>query len=169
MIKVDGSLFDLCFERVIGEEGGFVNNPADPGGATKYGITIKTLRNHAKLLGLEKVDIETVRNLTLEQAKAIYRATYWPPVVDVIKNIYWMSAPSFRWLAMALFDACVNMGPGTMRRLWERTKVREQFALARCEYYAKLAVRRPALRQFLAGWILRACRYGGLVLEEREA
>lgn len=169
MTKTDDALFDLCFERVIGEEGGFVNNPADPGGATKYGITIKTLRGHAKRLGLAKVDVETVRNLTLEQAKGIYRETYWPPVLDILGRINWMNAESFRWLAMALFDASVNMGPGTMRRLWERTKIREQFALARCEYYAKLTVRRTALRQFLPGWILRACRYGEMFLEEREA
>lgn len=62
------SKFDRAFEAVIGHEGGYVNNPKDPGGETKYGITKRTYPG---------VDI---RNLTLEGAKAIYLRDFWTPL-----------------------------------------------------------------------------------------
>lgn len=57
--------FDDAFKVVIGEEGGLVNNPKDKGGLTKYGIAQKFHPN---------VDVE---NLTLDQAKEIYKKQYW--------------------------------------------------------------------------------------------
>jgi lysozyme family protein len=57
--------FDQAFERVIGHEGGYVNDPRDPGGETKYGISKRAYPN---------VDI---KNLTLAQAKQIYKRDYW--------------------------------------------------------------------------------------------
>lgn len=60
--------FDTCIDRVLGHEGGYVNDPRDPGGETKWGISKRQY---------PRVDI---RNLTREQAKAIYRRDYWEPV-----------------------------------------------------------------------------------------
>ena len=60
--------FDQAFAIVIGEEGGYVNDPNDPGGETKYGIAKNSHPN---------VDIA---NLTLDQAKAIYKTEYWDKV-----------------------------------------------------------------------------------------
>jgi len=57
--------FDKAFSITVGVEGGYVNDPADPGGETKYGIS---KRAHPD------VDIKA---LTLDQAKAIYRRDYW--------------------------------------------------------------------------------------------
>jgi len=57
--------FLLAIPYVLANEGGYVNNPRDPGGETKYGIC---KRDHPM------VDI---KNLTPEQATAIYRAEYW--------------------------------------------------------------------------------------------
>ena len=57
--------FDKAFERVIGHEGGYVNDPRDAGGETKYGISKRAYPN---------LDI---KNLTLDNAKAIYLADYW--------------------------------------------------------------------------------------------
>jgi hypothetical protein len=59
--------FDKAFEFTVGLEGGYSNDPNDPGGETKYGIS--------KRFNPE-VD---VKNLTLEQAKDIYRRKYWLP------------------------------------------------------------------------------------------
>jgi len=58
---------DFCkaFDLLIYNEGGFVNNPNDAGGATKYGISSRSYPN---------VDIA---NLTLEQAQEIYKRDYW--------------------------------------------------------------------------------------------
>jgi lysozyme family protein len=60
--------FDHEIERVLDNEGGYVNNPADPGGETKFGISKRSYPN---------VDIA---NLTRDQAKALYLRDFWTPV-----------------------------------------------------------------------------------------
>lgn len=70
-----GDLFPKVMAFINRWEGGYVNNPLDLGGATNMGITIGTLsrwRGH-------EVSIEDVKNLTREEADAIYRAWYWEP------------------------------------------------------------------------------------------
>jgi len=57
--------FDTAFDRLMGHEGGYVNNPADPGGETNWGISKRTYPD---------VDI---KNLTRDQAKEIYRIDFW--------------------------------------------------------------------------------------------
>lgn len=81
--------FDQAFEAVIGHEGGYVNNPKDPGGETKYGIS---KRAYPTL---------NIAALTLEQAKAIYHRDYWQAVGcdDVPEAV-----------RFDLFDAAVNSG-----------------------------------------------------------
>ena len=60
-------------EEIVAREGGFVNDPADPGGATNYGVTLGTLRR----LGLDvtgdgQVTEADVRNLSREKAVEIF-------------------------------------------------------------------------------------------------
>lgn len=89
------------FERVVmitlGHEGGYVDHPDDPGGATNRGVTHKTLadwRGH----GVTKSD---VRNLSLSETKAIYRAKYWNIIqADGLPE----------GVDLALFDFAVNSG-----------------------------------------------------------
>lgn len=88
--------FDQAFEKLIGHEGGYVNNPNDPGGETKFGIC---KRDYSWL---------NIKDLTLDQAKAIYLKDYWGPagcdaVPDVIK--------------FDLFDSAVNQGVKTAIRM----------------------------------------------------
>ena len=59
--------FDKAFQITVGVEGGYVNDPADPGGETRYGIS---KRAHP--------DVD-IKSLTLDQAKDIYRRDYWQP------------------------------------------------------------------------------------------
>ena len=59
--------FDRAFQLTVGLEGGYSNNPADPGLETRYGISKRSY---------PAVDI---KSLTLEQAKAIYQRDYWQP------------------------------------------------------------------------------------------
>lgn len=81
--------FDKAFEHVLGIEGGYVNDPKDPGGETKYGICKRSY---------PAVDIKA---LTIEQAKAIYKRDYW----DKIKGDD-LPFP----LNLFMFDAAVNQG-----------------------------------------------------------
>lgn len=83
--------FDKAFEIVVGEEGGYGNDPHDPGGETKYGISKRSYPN---------VDI---KNLSLQEAKNIYKRDYWDKV----------SGDSLPWpMCLYLFDSAVNQGVG---------------------------------------------------------
>ncbi len=62
--------FNVAFERLIGHEGRYVNNPNDKGLETNWGISKRSYPN---------VDI---KNLTMEGAKAIYLRDFWNPLLD---------------------------------------------------------------------------------------
>lgn len=80
--------------RVIGIEGGYVNNPRDSGGATRWGITAATARAY----GLD------VRSLTPDQATHIYYVGYWQKLnLDGVASL----SPA---VAEELFDSGVNLG-----------------------------------------------------------
>lgn len=85
--------FDTAFERLIGNEGGYVNDPADPGGETNWGISKRSYPD---------VDI---KNLTKEGAKAIYLRDFWEPLAD--------AHPAVKFQA---FDFAVNSGIQTAIR-----------------------------------------------------
>jgi lysozyme family protein len=65
-----------CMAEIFRHEGGFVNHPKDPGGATNMGITIGTLRDWRR----QPVTVADVRNLTHAEATEIYSKNYWQPV-----------------------------------------------------------------------------------------
>lgn len=96
--------FETCLAAVFGEEGGFVHDKDDAGGATNLGITAATLAA-AHRQGL--APHSDVTRLTREEASAIYKALYWnraqcgrlPEPLDLL-----------------LFDAAVNCGVGTAVR-----------------------------------------------------
>ena len=91
--------FDQSFTKLISSEGGYVDNPNDPGGETKFGISKRSYPD---------VDIKAI---TLDSAKAIYKRDYWdraqcdslPPAV-----------------AFQVFDAAVNSGIGQSIRFLQR-------------------------------------------------
>lgn len=64
----------VALDLMFGHEGGYVNNPKDPGGATKYGITHKTLAAHRGALSVTPAQVKA---LTKEEATEIYRRSYW--------------------------------------------------------------------------------------------
>lgn len=90
--------FDIAVERVLEHEGGYVNHPKDPGGETKYGISKRSYPT---------VDI---KNLTREQAKAIYFRDFWVPCGGDLHG----------FLKFQVFDAAVNHGIGNAVRMLQR-------------------------------------------------
>lgn len=92
-------LFDTLVERLVAVEGGYVNDPADPGGETNWGVTRAVAREN----GYDG----PMRAMTRDQAKAIYRAKYWAK-----PGLYLVAAVSPH-LAEELLDTGVNMGTGT--------------------------------------------------------
>ena len=94
------STFDIAIERTLAHEGGYVNDPADPGGETNFGIS---KRAYPEL---------SIATLTRDQAISIYHRDYWTtPGISQIKN------PT---LAVKLFDLGVNMGTGRAVKLLQQ-------------------------------------------------
>ena len=85
--------FDTAFERLLGHEGRYVNNPVDPGGETNWGISKRSYPS---------IDI---RALTRDQAKAIYLRDFWEPLGD--------AHPAIKF---QVFDFAVNSGIQTAIR-----------------------------------------------------
>lgn len=91
--------FDKAFERVIGHEGGYVNDTRDPGGETKYGISKRAY------------PFADIKNLTLDQAKDIYRRDYW-------NKLHLDELPAC--VRFDIFDAAVNSGTGAAAKFLQR-------------------------------------------------
>lgn len=66
--------FDKCLKLVLKDEGGYSNNPADPGGATMWGITHIDYDAYRKRRGERTQD---VRRMTTAERDDIYRTKYW--------------------------------------------------------------------------------------------
>jgi len=98
------SNFNQSLAHVLRHEGGYVNHPADPGGPTKYGITLAVYRENGRP-GATAAD---VRSMTVAEAGAIYRARYW----DVLCCD---ALPA--GLDYAVFDYGVNSGVGRAARV----------------------------------------------------
>lgn len=92
------SNFEQSLTEVLKEEGGYVNHPKDPGGATNMGVTQRVYDDYRKRRGLTA---RPVRQIDTAEVKAIYQASYWylarceelPPGIDHV-----------------VFDGAVNSG-----------------------------------------------------------
>jgi lysozyme family protein len=97
---------DELIEEVIEREGGYVNHPADRGGATNWGITEAVARRQGYA--------GDMRALPRSDAAAIYRRLYWhKPQLDAVAE----RAPR---LAAEMFDTGINMGTGTAAAFLQR-------------------------------------------------
>jgi lysozyme family protein len=91
--------FDTAFDRLIGHEQGYVNDPNDPGGETNWGIS---KRSYPHL---------DIKNLTREDSKAIYRRDFWNRIkADTL----------YDGVAYQTFDFAVNSGIETAVRYLQR-------------------------------------------------
>ena len=90
--------FDKCLAMVLKHEGGFVDHPKDPGGATNMGVTLGT---YEQWMG-RSVTVEEMKALTFDDVAPIYRKNYWDRVRgdDLLSGVDW-----------SVFDWAVNSGP----------------------------------------------------------
>jgi lysozyme family protein len=93
------SRFDACMPFIFKAEGGYADNPADPGGPTNFGITLATLRAYQ---GDPNLTADDVKKLTPAVAKEIYRTAYW-------NRMQCGALPA--GLDLEVFDFGVNSGP----------------------------------------------------------
>jgi lysozyme family protein len=170
---------------IVRREGGFVNDPDDPGGATKHGFTLNTLKNlKSDLTGDGRIDVADVKALTPARAAEIYiRHYYRAPRIDLLPEP----------LQASVFDMQVNAGANAVKLLQRLLgafglpltddgvigpltassvaramdaapgHLVDAYGIARRSYYYRLGDQRPASRKFArtrdggkGGWILRA-------------
>ncbi|WP_270729958.1 holin-associated N-acetylmuramidase [Shimia sp. Alg240-R146] len=171
--------------EIVAREGGFVNDPDDPGGATKYGVTIGTARSlRLDTDGDGDVDVADIRGLTRADAEAVFLTHYFErPGIGALPEA----------VQASVFDMYVNAGANAVKILQrllghmgqavavdgrigpqtaEATKaaatvspshLKDAYGIARRNYYLKLADAQPSLRKFArtrkggkGGWIKRA-------------
>ena len=151
--------FDDIIEVVLEHEGGYVNDPDDPGGETNFGVA---KRSHP--------DVD-IANLTKDGAKEIYKEVYWDKnkvesLSENLRHIYFdMCVNQGRGRAVKILQLAANakgaglkvdggMGPMTISAMdgVELQRVRAY----RIKYYADLVTRKPDLEKFYFGWYRRA-------------
>lgn len=160
--------FEKAIPIILKHEGGFVDHPADPGGATNRGIIFSLFKQYAKALGLLPT-IDALKSLTEDQAKFIYREHFWDRMQGDLFND--------QQVANIVFDAYVNCGKRGLELIQKEVGVWcdgsigpqsleainaanphllfDGFKDARKDYYIRLAERKPALKVFLKGWLNR--------------
>ncbi|WP_295047918.1 holin-associated N-acetylmuramidase [uncultured Paracoccus sp.] len=171
--------------QIVAREGGYVNDPDDPGGATNYGVTIGTMTS----LGLDlnkdgRIDATDVRMLTRAQAQQIFVEHYFrrprladlpPAVQSSVFDMYVNAGTNAvkilqRLIARMGFSAQADgmIGPQTIAAAQEAAAaapdhLADAYGIARRNYYYALADQRPASRKYArskaggkGGWITRA-------------
>jgi lysozyme family protein len=166
--------FDNRINNILQNEGDFVDDPNDKGGATNKGITMNTWKKNAKdLLNVEPT-LDNLKNITDEQATTIYKARYW--------DEYGLDKLCDGDLKYMMFDFCVNSGPNavkiiqkTLNQLGAKVTVNGQmnsqtidainaadnlklyntFKNNRLIYYKKIVENDPTQEKFLKGWTAR--------------
>jgi lysozyme family protein len=163
-----------CLAFVFAEEGGYTDDPMDPGGATNLGITLDELSRWRHTA----VTKDDVRNLQKAEATAIYTANYW----NVIQGA---ALPS--GIDLMILDSAVNMGPPRATRMLQKivgtdadghigpltiaatskqpaADVINQFAAERVAFYQSLRT----FSHFGHGWLARTDRAKTLALQLAE-
>lgn len=163
--------FDIAIPKVLAWEGRYINHPNDPGGETMRGITDKLdgrIDHMVDVDGDGYPDVD-IKNLTVDQAKEIYKREFWDKMMGD-----WIESQA---MADIVFDGYVNcwkngirllqdilnvdidghLGPRTLQvlNLCEETAVHRKYKQARIDYYNNLADRKPELEVFRKGWLNR--------------
>jgi lysozyme family protein len=131
--------FDEAFEKLIGHEGGYSNNPADPGGETMLGITYRVARSWGYA--------GSMRDMPIETAKQIYTDLYWSKIsADQLPDA----------VRFDVFDCAVNSGVGQAVRFLQRaTGVTDDGRLGPVTMRAVKAMDPQLLDKRLSGYRLK--------------
>lgn len=160
----------IALVYVLANEGtAFVDDPADHGGMTRYGVTLNTLSQY---LGRTATEAD-VRNLSMQTVADIYGRYYWTPikgqsiqsqaVATALLDIAVLCGPSAatRMLQSAL--GCTPdgvMGPKTLAAINQASPADalQGLSLKACSYFSAIALRDATQAKFLPGWQMRAHR-----------
>ena len=180
------SHFDKAILTTLKHEGGFVNDPVDPGGATNWGISIRYLKGRGDLDGdgyldgdLDHdgdIDIDDIKNMTTEQAIEFYRTGFWDNH-DYDKIVDYT-------VAARVFDMTVNMGAKQTGKIVQRALndcghnlvvdgaignktfaainstdpelLMSEIRIEHAHFYLELIKEKPEFEKYKKGWLRRA-------------
>ena len=118
------SNFDEAIKVVLIHEGGFVDHPSDPGGATNYGVSLRFLKGLSLEFGdINKdgvINVEDIKNMNICDAQKVYKSQWWD------KYKYGMIVD--QTIATKIFDFSVNMGARQAHKLLQRA-INEAFGM----------------------------------------
>jgi lysozyme family protein len=170
--------FDLFLPLLLRFEGGYVDDPTDPGGETNKGVTMATFRQCShELLGIDPTS-DNLKALTDAQAGIIYRILYWDKMggdsvqsqdlANIVCDFYVNAGTN----ATAMLQRILNsmgakvipdgwIGPASIQALnaLNQTDVYRQYKRSRIHYYQTMSQRFP---QFLSGWLSRVDAFPSL-------
>lgn len=136
-------MFAKIMQFVHKWEGGYVNHPNDPGGATNRGITQRTYDAWRKKKGLS---LRSVKDMPPQEDVEIYREEYWNPEWEKL---------GFK-MAACMMDTAVNMGVSRANVLLKASGGDYvKFLQLRIARYKELIQRNPRLAVFQNGWMNR--------------
>ena len=155
------SEFDDIIQKVLEHEGGYVDDPNDTGGETKYGISKRAYPD------------EDIKELTIERAIQLYFKDYWTRyrVADLpnrIRHIYFDMAVNMGGgrATKILQEACnsknsykIDVDGGMGKNTIKASANLEDFRLRayRVMFYAELVMKKPNQERFWVGWFRRSC------------
>lgn len=99
------STFERAIPHILKHEGGWVNHPNDPGGATNFGVSLRFLADYPNVGDFDgdgDVDAQDIKNMTVEQAMMIYKMFWW--------DKFGYGRINDQTIATKVLDLSVNMG-----------------------------------------------------------
>lgn len=170
--------FDIFLPILLRFEGGYVDDPDDPGGETNKGVTMATFCQCShQLLGIEPTS-QNLQALTDAQAGIIYRALYWDKMsgddfqlqdlANIVCDFYVNAGTHATVLLQRILNSMGahvvedgSIGPASMQALngLDQVAVYRQYKQGRISYYQSLGQRFP---RFLQGWLNRTNAFPNL-------
>lgn len=163
--------FELYFDTLIKHEGGYVDDPLDAGGATKYGITLNVWKKRGYDKNKDgKIDKEDVKLLTKEDALKIAKEDYWDPIKGDDINNQSIAEFIFDWgynsgikTAIKKVQEIVGVpvdgivGPVTLKAInqYPPKELFNKLKKSRENFYLAIVRNRPSQKKFLKGWLNR--------------
>jgi lysozyme family protein len=160
--------FEKSIGKILEHEGGYVDHPSDPGGATNFGISARFLR------GIR--DERHPKDISKEDAVELYRIHFW--------DRYGYGEIEDQDIATKVFDCTVNMGPSSGHKILQRalravghSQVDDDGVLGnititaannspngvaivmkseQAARYREIVARDPEKKVFMKGWLRRA-------------
>lgn len=169
---------------ILSFEGGYVNDPADRGGATNMGVTFGTLRKYREKKGLPAPSMGTLRNLTREEWTDILRTRFWDlagcPLIEdaglcaMLCDFAWHSGPAQAGLALQLayrdafpsapalaLDGVVGKNTAAaVNSVPDRRAFFERYRDRRLGFLRSIVIQRPSQRKYEKGWVRRVNAIG---------